>query len=510
MANGGITGEPVQTARIGSYMTSTGGGRGGPAGMTTTERKRQAPVVKSNTADRQLNNLVNKSRKDEGYRNFNNAYTPNEVSQNNFINLTPSQKKFVERNRREDGSFNSAAQALINNSGKGFVVDNGRAVIDNVTAYQRDLQNFRTASPANEAAYVRRFPKTAAFQAMLAKGAEGIAGTPGRVIKKVTDTYLDGVKNMVEKISGVDAKNVEIAKDKDTDIDTIVNNLQRNIKKERDDGKARGMSEADLTAMYGDPIDIATGDDIFDADLIGMDELEEDSPLNIAPTEGIAQSEAEQKELEGGTQTRGLTPIRLDRFAGTGEDEGLFDLLGSDEPGKVSPFELDPDKSYYDFESGTVIDPYDAQAEKEYNVMKTMLQPSTDITDLSMDEFRAMNRDMEGARGVGFPDIDVTQEGTRDFRTDTVSPYQGVEGQAIIDNQGLVYTDGSPVQDRTLFGTALTGERNPTPLFDSEIDEEAIRRAIEGKANGGQIFGNQNMSTFDKLKAIADGIADNK
>ena len=27
MASGGITGEPVQTARIGSYMRSTGGGK---------------------------------------------------------------------------------------------------------------------------------------------------------------------------------------------------------------------------------------------------------------------------------------------------------------------------------------------------------------------------------------------------------------------------------------------------------------------------------------------------
>ena len=62
MASGGITGEPVLTAKLGSYAGSTGGGRGGPAGMTTTERKRQAPVVKANTADRQLNNLVIKSR----------------------------------------------------------------------------------------------------------------------------------------------------------------------------------------------------------------------------------------------------------------------------------------------------------------------------------------------------------------------------------------------------------------------------------------------------------------
>lgn len=511
MASGGITGEPVQTARIGSYMRSTGGGkrsntvtqRTTSGGGSTTQRKTQTNIDRGN-ASRQLDNLVNKSRGDSNYRNRPNVYTVNEIlDKSNPLNLSKREKDFILRaGLRKDGTLNSAGQARIAQRVDGVSRD-GSFIQDNRTAYQRDLNNFRKASPINNQAYIDRFPKTAAFESMLNKAAEGIVGMPGRIIKKVTDNYLDGVQNMIEKISGVDAKNVEIAKDKNTDIDTIVKNLQRNVEKKVDEEKDREIR----TGLPGDLTEEIPVDDIVNAELI---EVEEDSPLKITPTEGIAQSEAEQKELEGGTQTRGLTPIRLDRFAGTGEDEGLFDLLGSDEPGKVSAFELDPDKSYYDFESGTVIDPYDAQAEKEYNVMKTMLQPSTDITDMSLDEFRAMNRDMDAARGVGFPDIDVTQEGTRDFRIDTIPPYQGVEGQAIIDNQGLVYTDGSPVQDRTLFGTALTGERNPTPLFDSEIDEEAILRAIEGKANGGQIFGNQNMSTFDKLKAIADGIADNK
>ena len=521
MASGGITGEPVQTARIGSYMTSTGGGqkpqtvtqRTTSGGGSTTQRKSSANVAKAN-ADSQLNRLVNKSRSDSNYRNLNNVYTSNQVTNNNLINLNPDQQAFVNRNRRKDGSFNSAAQAIINNSGKGFVIDNGKAVVDNVTSYQRDLQNFRTASPANEAAYVRRFPKTAAFQSLLAKGAEGIVGTPGRIVKQIASNYLDGVQNMIEKFSGTDAKNVEIAKDKDTDIDTIVNNLQRNIKDERDEGKARGMSEADLTAMYGEPIDIETGDDIFGADLIGMDELEEDSPLNapgtFVPPEDrvptpIRETRTEAPGDETVADTQGLTPIRLDRLVGSEDDEGLFDLTGSSDPGTVSPFDLDPNQSYFDVERQEVVDPLMLQSARETAARNQFL-----TTDLPLeDRFRAVD-DAIVAQQEGFPDIDVTQEGTRDFRIDTVPPYQGVEGQAIIDDQGLVYTDGSPVQDRTLFGTALTGERNPTPLFDSEIDEEAILRAIEGKANGGQIFGNQNMSTFDKLKAIADGIADNK
>ena len=506
MASGGITGEPVQTARFGSYMRSTGGGkrsntvtqRDVSGGGSRTQRK-SIPNIKQGNAERQLNNLVIKSRNDERYRNEQGAG----LNYGTAYDLAPkAAKDFVNRQlEKTGGRLNEAAKARLNS----YLTDR--------TQYQLDLDKFRKASPANEAAYVKRFPKTAAFERILRRGAEGIVGTPGKIIKNLADTYLDGVQNMIEKISGVDAKNVEIAKNKDADISTVIDNLQRNIKKERDDGKARGMSEADLTAMYGDPIDIATGDDIFGADLIGMDEVEEDSPLNVAPTEGIAQSEREQKELEGGTVTQGLTPIRLDKFAGTGEGEGLFDLSGSDEPGQVSAFDLDPNKSYFDLETNRVITPDKQDSIRKFVATEQMLQPfgtnQSDLIDQGLigEQFKAIRE--------GFPDIDVTQEqpstlfnttaeGERDL---TRNP---VPGQAVINGVGLVYADGSPIMDRTAQGTALTGEPNPTPLFDSDIDEEAIRRAIEGKANGGQIFGNQNMSTFDKLKAIADGIADNK
>ena len=330
---------------------------------------------------------------------------------------------------------------------------------------------------------------------------------------------------MIEKISGVDAKNVEIAKDKDTDIDTIVNNLQRNITKERDDGKARGMTEADLTAMYGEPIDIATGDDIFGAELIGMNELEDDSPLNapgtfVPPEDRVptpireTRTEAPGDETAADDPEKKFTPIRLDSNVG---EEGIFDLTGSVDPSddipagsNVSAFQLDPNETYFDTLTGEVITPLDIQALKQKDALDIFRMPRGDYPYPS-EEFDAAVQSI----GTPLPDIDVTQEqpstlfnttaeGERDL---TRNP---VPGQAVINGVGLVYADGSPIMDRTAQGTALTGERNPTPLFDSDIDEEAIRRAIEGKANGGQIFGNQNMSTFDKLKAIADGIADNK
>ena len=482
MASGGITAEPVQTARLGSYMTSTGGGTRGPAGMTTTERKRQEPVVKANTADRQLNNLVIKSRNDERYRNEQGAGNNYPSA---YESAPESAKKFVDRQIKKFGRLNEAAKARLN------------PYLSDRTQYQLDLDKFRKASPENEAAYVRRFPKTAAFERILRKGAEGIVGTPARIIKNITDNYLDGVKNMVEKISGVEAKNIDIAKNKDTDINTIVNNLQRNIKEEREDGKARGMTEADLTAMYGEPIDIETGDDIFGGNLLGMEMLEDDSPLNVAPTEGIAQSEAEQKKLEGDFTPPGdetvadqpqFTPIRLDRTVG---DEGLFDLTGSDREGEVSAFDLDPDETYFDLNRGIVLDPIDQKIARG-DAARKLFAPGFDESS-STEDFSKMIDDEIAARQKGFPDIDVTQE-QRDFVNNPI------EGQATAAGQGLVYSDGTPIM-----------EQGPTPLFESEmLDDETIRKAIEGKADGGQIFGNQNMSTFDKLKAIADGIADNK
>ena len=515
MASGGITGEPVQTARIGSYMRSTGGGqrpktvtqRTTSGGGSRTQRKTQTNIAKGN-ASRQLDNLVNKSRGDSNYRNRPNVYNVNEIlANNNPLNLSKKERDFILRaGLRKDGTLNSAGQARIAQRAGGFSRD-GAFIGDNRTAYQRDLNNFRKASPINNQAYIERFPKTAAFESMLNKAAEGIVGMPGRIIKKVTDNYLDGVQNMIEKISGTDAKNVEIAKDKDTDIDTIVKNLQRNVEKKVDEEKDREIR----TGLPGDLTEEIPVDDIVNAELI---EVEEDSPLNapgtFVPPEDrvptpIRETRTEAPGDETVADTQGLTPIRLDRLVGSEDDEGLFDLTGSSDPGTVSPFDLDPNQSYFDVERQEVVDPLMLQSARETAARNQFL-----TTDLPLeDRFRAVD-DAIVAQQEGFPDIDVTQEGTRDFRIDTVPPYQGVEGQAIIDNQGLVYTDGSPVQDRTLFGTALTGERNPTPLFDSEIDEEAILRAIEGKANGGQIFGNQNMSTFDKLKAIADGIADNK
>ena len=517
MASGGITGEPVLTARLGSYAGSTGGGkrsntvtqRNVEGGGSRTQRK-SIPNIKQGNAERQLNNLVIKSRNDPEYRNVQGAG----MNYGTAYDLAPkAAKDFVDRQlQKTGGRLNEAAKARLNS----YLTDR--------TQYQLDLDKFRKASPENEAAYVKRFPKTAAFERILRQGAEGIVGTPGRIIKNLTDNYLDGVKNMVEKISGVDAKNIDIAKNKDTDIDTIVKNLQRNVEKKVDEEKDREIR----TGLPGDLTEEIPVDDIVNAELI---EVEEDSPLNrpgtFVPPEDrvptpIRQTRTEAPGDETAADTQGLTPIRLDRTLADDENLSLFDLAGSDEPGKVSPFALDTEpgeKKYFDLDTNRALDPSDIEIEQEdaaFNLFSPGILDrltSDETNQLLSDQYRGQKEFRN--TGIGFPDIDVTQEqpstlfntpaeGERDL---TRNP---VPGQAVINGVGLVYADGSPFMDRTAQGTALTGERNPTPLFDSDIDEEAVLRAIEGKANGGEIFGNKNMSTFDKLKAIADGIADNK
>ena len=544
MASGGITGEPVLSAKFGSYAGSTGSGRGGPAGMTTTERKRQAPVVKSNTADRQLNNLVIKSRNDERYRNEQGAG----MNYGTAYDLAPKKAKdFVDRQlAKTGGRLNEAAKARLNS----YLTDR--------TQYQLDLDKFRKSSPANEAAYVKRFPKTAAFERILRQGAEGIVGTPGKIIKKLTDTYLDGVKNMVEKISGVDAKNVEIAKDKNTDINTVVNNLQRKVKEERDDGKARGMSEADLTAMYGDPIDVETGDDIFGGDLLGMDLLEDDSPLrtdnvpgtNVPPEDRVPTPIRETRTETPGDNVPGTYVPPEDRVPGLdltapsdsvdlsgagGRDDAVAtaeqefqDTYGFDSANYQAALDSEKKQIAADEAAGNYVFDHDRTTPGNQGFLEAELNDSINYPNTyrmrgadrdrvvrgiqeelagepyfrDEDQLRLSGRTSDVLDKKTFPVTERLSE--TDYTTPSVvgsyDTFQDPEtlGPATVPENFL----DAPFEFLPLFSGPLDFNFSPEPRREPEV--------FNTRADGGEIFGNQNMSTFDKLKAIADGIADNK
>jgi hypothetical protein len=286
---------------------------------------------------------------------------------------------------------------------------------------------------------------------------------------------------MVEKISGTDAKNIDIAKNKDTDINTIVNNLQRNIKEERDEDKARGVSEANLTAMYGEPIDIETGDDIFGADLLGMDLLEEDSPLrqdDVAP--GFPRADVTGREKD-------VAPDPFPRADVTGREEDVapgFDLTAPDNLVDLSgtsgrleePNAIDPQQELED--RGKLVNTGD--------LMFTGRLPT-----------RQFPVNFEGSFFGNAEDRSTYD----DFQDPVTLGPETVPGSFL----------EAPFEFLPLYSGPLDFNFSPEPRREPETFNTALDElANNTRADGGQIFGNQNMSTFDKLKAIADGIADNK
>ena len=282
-------------------------------------------------------------------------------------------------------------------------------------------------------------------------------------------------------------KNAKIINQSNNTIDDDLNNAKK-IVETRD----KKPSFTGKTPTDPEPVVDTSFDDVLNADLLGVDENMETTnlvrPDIPQPPTNLVRPDTPQGATDDTDDTPSFTPIRLDRTVG---DEGLFDLLGSDKEGETSAFDLDPDETYFDLNRDNVLDTTDQRIARG-DAARKLFAPGFDESS-SLEDFNKMITDEIAARQKGFPDIDVTQE-----RRDLVN--NPIEGQATAGGQGLVYADGSPIM-----------EQGPTPVFDSEIlDDETIRKAIEGKANGGEIFGDKNMSTFNKLKAIADGIADNR
>ena len=85
-------------------------------------------------ANDQINNLINNNQ--------------NLKNQPGTVNVNPKFNDFLERNKRDDGSYNSAAQAIINQYD------------DGTNAYQQQMQGIINSNPSAAAAYAKRFPVT--------------------------------------------------------------------------------------------------------------------------------------------------------------------------------------------------------------------------------------------------------------------------------------------------------------------------------------------------------------
>ena len=462
LAPGGIGG--VKGFRFGDSVVAQFQGRNvSPSSFRGTTARDPAPAredTQMNNSRAALDRIVTESKGNERYRNTPNVYSVREVVANNALNVPAAALDFIKRaGLREDGTLNEAGKArlAIYNSG---VSRKGDAILDNRTGYQRTIDNFRKSSDLNNKAYVERFPITAGLEGLLRKGAEGLAGIPGKIAKQ----YKDGIENILEKLDGVSGQNAKIIKQSNNTIDEDLNNAKK-IVETRD----KKPSFTGKTPTDPEPVVDTSFDDVLNADLLGVDENMETTnlvkPDIPQPPDNLVRPDTPQGATDDTDDTQGLTPIRLDTFPGSDEDEGLFDLSGSDEPGQVSAFDLDPNKSYFDLESGRVIDPDDIQRDRRFAAREQFLRPFSSQIRMPLDDFQTMINDQYKAQKEGFPDIDVTQE-----RRDLVN--NPIEGQATAGGQGLVYADGSPIM-----------EQGPTPVFDSEIlDDETIRKSHRGQS----------------------------
>lgn len=126
----------------------------------TSDNYLQASGIGSQIANDQIDNLINNNQ--------------NLKNQPGTVNVNPKFNDFLERNRRDDGSYNSAAQAIINQYD------------DGTNAYQQQMQGIINSNPSAAQAYKERFPITSAIK--------NIGGTASNLIPGV---------NMAKSILGV-------------------------------------------------------------------------------------------------------------------------------------------------------------------------------------------------------------------------------------------------------------------------------------------------------------------
>ena len=145
--------------------------------MSMEEEYLRASGVGMQRAKDALQNIINQSRSDTDFRN-----QPANIS-SVLRDMPEDRAEFVKRNIRPDGSFNSAAQAML------APYNDGRS------EFQRTLNRGRQADPFFDQAYTERFPITSALQNFAGSG--GIFGTVGRTI------FDKGRQTVADSISGL-------------------------------------------------------------------------------------------------------------------------------------------------------------------------------------------------------------------------------------------------------------------------------------------------------------------
>tara|TARA_R100000935_G_scaffold21739_1_gene40155 strand:+ start:2411 stop:3760 length:1350 start_codon:yes stop_codon:yes gene_type:complete len=131
----------------------------------------QASGIGSQIANDQIDTLI--------------ANKDNLQNQAGTVNVNPKFNDFLERNKRDDGSYNSAAQAIINQYDTG------------TNAYQQEMQKIINSSPSAAQAYKKRFPISSGIAKLAGAATNLIPGVGmAKGILKVLGNFGKGTKNI--------------------------------------------------------------------------------------------------------------------------------------------------------------------------------------------------------------------------------------------------------------------------------------------------------------------------
>jgi hypothetical protein len=162
--------------KTGSRKGTAAGDKGDKKSQARTARELDQ-MIKGGDLDR----IVTRGRQDQGYRSG--FSSPSTV----IGGMTQKQQDFINRNRRKDGSLNSAAQSVLD------------FYSDDRSDYQRDLNKFIKSSPGARKAYLDRFPIGGALNLGIPAAFNALAPAPIKMLGSMAGDIGTGAYTAAKK-----------------------------------------------------------------------------------------------------------------------------------------------------------------------------------------------------------------------------------------------------------------------------------------------------------------------
>ena len=439
--------------KTGSRKGTDAGDKGDKKSQANTARELNK-MIKSGDLDR----LVTRGRQDQDYRSG--FSSPSTV----IGGMTQKQQDFIARNRRKDGSLNSAAQSILD------------FYSDDRSDYQRDLNKFIKSSPGAREAYLDRFPIGGALNLGIPAAFNALAPAPLKMLGSMVGDIGKGAYTAAKQGLGY-----LVPKQIREDVGPGVQKLWGDIK---DAPSGFGRDAKALLTGKLSPIETAN------LGIIKDEQQDEQNPL---------------EKLIKGDQTSEDT-----------HDAILEDLLGSLDTSQDIAYDPTQDIEPGEYGKDAYWKYNDPQGSKAYETEDWLgdVQPKIDAgmwegygetydpfydEELGEMEPHGPQYQTEDWLGEIQPKLDAIKKQQQEEKLNQLFAIEGAGNPDIWNDNP--FTD----QDRTNFLGNLTQD---DILTGSDLYPEVFTNADGGYLKKYDDGGYANMSTYEKLKAINDSIAE--